>query len=77
MQCCVDTGTTIDEVIEGLAAMTANKVYGKFFRLHTESSIQLALWLDSWIKLGKACCTFDLSEAIQRQLAKSFVILCA
>ena len=50
---CVDVGTTISEIIEGLAAVTAENVIGKFFSLRPKSVVKLGQWLDSWIKIGK------------------------
>jgi len=50
---CVDIGTTADEIIEGLAAVTARKVFGKFFTFEPKSDVRLGQWLDSWIKIGK------------------------
>jgi len=48
----MDVGTTVDEIIKGLATVTANKVFGRFFSVQPKSSIKLGEWLDSWIKIG-------------------------
>jgi len=46
-------GATVSDIIKGLASLTANRVFGKFFSLRPNSIIKLAQWLDSWIKIGK------------------------
>jgi len=50
---CLGVGTTVDEIIEGLAAVTAEKVFGKFFSFGPKCNTGLGQWLDSWIKIGK------------------------
>jgi len=51
---CMHIGTSVDEITEGLAAFTAEKVFGKFFHQQLLSNIRLSKWLDSWIKIGRA-----------------------
>jgi len=52
--CCFAVGTTVNEIIDGLAAITAGKVFGKFFSLGPNFNARLGHWLDSWIKIGKS-----------------------
>ena len=61
---CVYVGTTIDVIIEGLAAVTAEEVFGKFFSLWPKSDIKLGQWLDSWIKIGNTTELFNCNILI-------------
>jgi len=57
MYFCLYVGTRVDEIIEGLAAITTGKVFGKFFCLGPKFNARLGQWLDSWIKIGKSYVT--------------------
>jgi len=62
----IGVGTTVNEIIEGLASITAEKVFGKFFSLRPKSNVKLGHWLDSWIKIGKTALL--LNDTVIRHL---------
>ena len=71
----VPIGTSVDEVIEGLAAVTAEKVFGKFFHMRPQSNMRLGQWLDSWIKIGKTAHLLNANIATMTETVRTETVI--